>query len=192
MRWNGVKTLKIPPAMHCSSSRCVFIFLSGPPPVLSTARLSHTGPSWADRVKCNQSVAKSSQPLASPVDKLGKKSPPAVRAQYIYNLASLTDIVPLYLLQVKKTLRAGRPCREDALPNRALPQQQPRCLLSWLTSPQSRRMPSAASLIHHLRRSGNLALRVPHTRTKPQQTLSSQSLQNLTLWRSLDVRRTGT
>uniref|UniRef100_A0AAQ5XGM3 S phase cyclin A-associated protein in the endoplasmic reticulum N-terminal domain-containing protein n=1 Tax=Amphiprion ocellaris TaxID=80972 RepID=A0AAQ5XGM3_AMPOC len=28
----------------------------GPPPTLAGARLSHTGPSWADRVKCSQSV----------------------------------------------------------------------------------------------------------------------------------------
>uniref|UniRef100_A0A673CRA6 U1-type domain-containing protein n=1 Tax=Sphaeramia orbicularis TaxID=375764 RepID=A0A673CRA6_9TELE len=28
----------------------------GPPPTLAAARLSHTGPSWADRVKCNQSA----------------------------------------------------------------------------------------------------------------------------------------
>lgn len=42
----------------------------GPP---TAARLSHTGPSWADRVKCTQSVATSSPPTASPVEKLGKK-----------------------------------------------------------------------------------------------------------------------
>ncbi|XP_075894162.1 S phase cyclin A-associated protein in the endoplasmic reticulum isoform X3 [Nelusetta ayraudi] len=45
----------------------------GPPPAMTAGRLTHTGPSWADRVKCNHSVAKSSQPLAAPVDKLGKK-----------------------------------------------------------------------------------------------------------------------
>uniref|UniRef100_A0A672SR15 S phase cyclin A-associated protein in the endoplasmic reticulum-like n=1 Tax=Sinocyclocheilus grahami TaxID=75366 RepID=A0A672SR15_SINGR len=28
----------------------------GPPPTLAVARLSHTGPSWADRVKCSQSL----------------------------------------------------------------------------------------------------------------------------------------
>uniref|UniRef100_A0A8C1NUY0 S-phase cyclin A-associated protein in the ER n=1 Tax=Cyprinus carpio TaxID=7962 RepID=A0A8C1NUY0_CYPCA len=33
----------------------------GPPPTLAVARLSHTGPSWADRVKCSQSL-----PVPSP------------------------------------------------------------------------------------------------------------------------------
>ncbi|KAM4573208.1 S phase cyclin A-associated protein in the endoplasmic reticulum isoform 2-T2 [Odontesthes bonariensis] len=46
---------------------------SGPPSTLAAARLSHTGPSWADRVKCTQSVHSSSQPIASPAEKPGKK-----------------------------------------------------------------------------------------------------------------------
>ncbi|CAJ1056721.1 S phase cyclin A-associated protein in the endoplasmic reticulum isoform X3 [Xyrichtys novacula] len=45
----------------------------GPPPTLAAARLSHTGPSWADRVKCTQSAPSSTQPTNSPVEKLGKK-----------------------------------------------------------------------------------------------------------------------
>ncbi|KAM9351779.1 S phase cyclin A-associated protein in the endoplasmic reticulum [Symphorus nematophorus] len=45
----------------------------GPPATLAAARLSHTGPSWADRVKCTQSVPSSSQPTTSPAEKLGKK-----------------------------------------------------------------------------------------------------------------------
>ncbi|XP_040894963.1 S phase cyclin A-associated protein in the endoplasmic reticulum isoform X3 [Toxotes jaculatrix] len=45
----------------------------GPPPTLAAARLSHTGPSWADRVKCTQSVPSSSQTTTSPVEKPGKK-----------------------------------------------------------------------------------------------------------------------
>ncbi|TNN57026.1 S phase cyclin A-associated protein in the endoplasmic reticulum [Liparis tanakae] len=45
----------------------------GPPPTLAAARLSHTGPSWADRVKCTQFVPSSSQPTTAPVEKLGKK-----------------------------------------------------------------------------------------------------------------------
>ncbi|KAI3370707.1 hypothetical protein L3Q82_007265 [Scortum barcoo] len=45
----------------------------GPPATLAAARLSHTGPSWADRVKCTQSVPSSTQTTASPVEKLGKK-----------------------------------------------------------------------------------------------------------------------
>uniref|UniRef100_A0A3P8TS51 S-phase cyclin A-associated protein in the ER n=1 Tax=Amphiprion percula TaxID=161767 RepID=A0A3P8TS51_AMPPE len=40
----------------------------GPPPTLAGARLSHTGPSWADRVKCSQSIP-SSMPHVFP----GKK-----------------------------------------------------------------------------------------------------------------------
>ncbi|XP_039989027.1 S phase cyclin A-associated protein in the endoplasmic reticulum isoform X2 [Xiphias gladius] len=46
---------------------------AGPPPTLAAARLSHTGPSWADRVKCTQSVPTSSQTTTSPVEKPGKK-----------------------------------------------------------------------------------------------------------------------
>ncbi|XP_031138918.1 S phase cyclin A-associated protein in the endoplasmic reticulum isoform X3 [Sander lucioperca] len=45
----------------------------GPTPTLAAARLSHTGPSWADRVKCTQSVPSSCQPTTAPVEKLGKK-----------------------------------------------------------------------------------------------------------------------
>uniref|UniRef100_A0A3Q3VZ53 U1-type domain-containing protein n=1 Tax=Mola mola TaxID=94237 RepID=A0A3Q3VZ53_MOLML len=45
----------------------------GPPTTLAASRLSHTGPSWADRVKCTQSVPNSSQPTTSMVEKLGKK-----------------------------------------------------------------------------------------------------------------------
>lgn len=51
---------------------CLFFSFSGPPPAMAATRLAHTGPSWADRVKCNHTIAKSSQPLAAPVDKLGK------------------------------------------------------------------------------------------------------------------------
>uniref|UniRef100_A0A7N6A1D6 S phase cyclin A-associated protein in the endoplasmic reticulum N-terminal domain-containing protein n=1 Tax=Anabas testudineus TaxID=64144 RepID=A0A7N6A1D6_ANATE len=45
----------------------------GPPTTLAAARLSHTGPSWADRVKCTHSVPSSSQPTATLVEKPGKK-----------------------------------------------------------------------------------------------------------------------
>uniref|UniRef100_A0A665VLD2 S phase cyclin A-associated protein in the endoplasmic reticulum N-terminal domain-containing protein n=1 Tax=Echeneis naucrates TaxID=173247 RepID=A0A665VLD2_ECHNA len=45
----------------------------GPPPTLAAARLSHTGPSWADRVRCTQSVPPSNQMAISPVEKPGKK-----------------------------------------------------------------------------------------------------------------------
>ncbi|XP_029290664.1 S phase cyclin A-associated protein in the endoplasmic reticulum isoform X3 [Cottoperca gobio] len=44
----------------------------GPPPTLAAARLSHTGPSWADRVKCTQSLPISGQSTIM-VEKLGKK-----------------------------------------------------------------------------------------------------------------------
>ncbi|XP_029909432.1 S phase cyclin A-associated protein in the endoplasmic reticulum isoform X2 [Myripristis murdjan] len=43
----------------------------GPPPTLAAARL--TGPSWADRVKCTQSLPNSGQPATCPVEKPGKK-----------------------------------------------------------------------------------------------------------------------
>ncbi|XP_036005688.1 S phase cyclin A-associated protein in the endoplasmic reticulum isoform X4 [Fundulus heteroclitus] len=45
----------------------------GPPPTLGAARLSHTGPSWADRVKCSQASHSSSQPTTSPAEKPSKK-----------------------------------------------------------------------------------------------------------------------
>uniref|UniRef100_A0A3Q3J5W5 C2H2-type domain-containing protein n=1 Tax=Monopterus albus TaxID=43700 RepID=A0A3Q3J5W5_MONAL len=38
----------------------------GPPPTLAAARLSHTGPSWADRVKCTHPVSSSNQPTTYP------------------------------------------------------------------------------------------------------------------------------
>uniref|UniRef100_A0A3Q3BEK5 S-phase cyclin A-associated protein in the ER n=1 Tax=Kryptolebias marmoratus TaxID=37003 RepID=A0A3Q3BEK5_KRYMA len=45
----------------------------GPPSTLAAARLSHTGLSWADRVKCTQAIQ--SQPTTSPAEKPGKKRP---------------------------------------------------------------------------------------------------------------------
>ncbi|XP_029008524.1 S phase cyclin A-associated protein in the endoplasmic reticulum isoform X2 [Betta splendens] len=46
---------------------------SGPTSTLAATRLSHTGPSWADRVKCTHSVPSSSQPTTSLVEKPCKK-----------------------------------------------------------------------------------------------------------------------
>ncbi|XP_055790128.1 S phase cyclin A-associated protein in the endoplasmic reticulum-like isoform X4 [Salvelinus fontinalis] len=45
----------------------------GPPPTLAVARLSHTGPSWAERVKSSQSLPVPSQSNTCPVEKPGKK-----------------------------------------------------------------------------------------------------------------------
>ncbi|XP_048014189.1 S phase cyclin A-associated protein in the endoplasmic reticulum isoform X4 [Megalobrama amblycephala] len=45
----------------------------GPPPTLAVARLSHTGPSWADRVKSSQALPVSSQSVNIPVEKPAKK-----------------------------------------------------------------------------------------------------------------------
>uniref|UniRef100_A0A3P9NRD2 S-phase cyclin A-associated protein in the ER n=1 Tax=Poecilia reticulata TaxID=8081 RepID=A0A3P9NRD2_POERE len=45
----------------------------GPPPALAAARLSHTGPSWADRVKCTQATHSTSQPTTFPAEKPSKK-----------------------------------------------------------------------------------------------------------------------
>ncbi|XP_023203088.1 S phase cyclin A-associated protein in the endoplasmic reticulum isoform X6 [Xiphophorus maculatus] len=43
------------------------------PPALAAARLSHTGPSWADRVKCTQATHSTSQPTTFPAEKPSKK-----------------------------------------------------------------------------------------------------------------------
>lgn len=59
----------------------MFVLLSGPPTTLAAARLSHTGPSWADRVKCTQAVPNSSQPTTCTVEKLGMKCPPTTPTQ---------------------------------------------------------------------------------------------------------------
>ncbi|XP_067291869.1 S phase cyclin A-associated protein in the endoplasmic reticulum isoform X3 [Pseudorasbora parva] len=45
----------------------------GAPPTLAVARLSHTGPSWADRVKSSQSHPVPSQSVNIPVEKPAKK-----------------------------------------------------------------------------------------------------------------------
>ncbi|KAA0724268.1 S phase cyclin A-associated protein in the endoplasmic reticulum [Triplophysa tibetana] len=45
----------------------------GPPPTLAVARLSHTGPSWADRVKSSQSLPVPSQTSNIPNEKTAKK-----------------------------------------------------------------------------------------------------------------------
>ncbi|XP_028287021.1 S phase cyclin A-associated protein in the endoplasmic reticulum isoform X3 [Parambassis ranga] len=55
-----------PGAMHAFS-------FGGPPSTLAAARLSHTGPSWADRVKCTHSIPTSSQQTISLAEKPGKK-----------------------------------------------------------------------------------------------------------------------
>ncbi|XP_066523371.1 S phase cyclin A-associated protein in the endoplasmic reticulum isoform X2 [Hoplias malabaricus] len=45
----------------------------GPPPTLAVARLSHTGPSWADRVKFSQALPGPNQNVSVPTEKPGKK-----------------------------------------------------------------------------------------------------------------------
>ncbi|XP_037398606.1 S phase cyclin A-associated protein in the endoplasmic reticulum isoform X3 [Pygocentrus nattereri] len=45
----------------------------GPPPTLAVARLSHSGPSWADRVKFSQALPVPSQNVPGPTEKPGKK-----------------------------------------------------------------------------------------------------------------------
>ncbi|XP_043083904.1 S phase cyclin A-associated protein in the endoplasmic reticulum isoform X3 [Puntigrus tetrazona] len=45
----------------------------GPPPTLAVARLSHTGPSWADRVKCSQSLPVPNPSVNIPAEKPAKK-----------------------------------------------------------------------------------------------------------------------
>ncbi|XP_073688431.1 S phase cyclin A-associated protein in the endoplasmic reticulum isoform X3 [Garra rufa] len=45
----------------------------GPPPTLAVSRLSHTGPSWADRVKCSQSLPVHSPSVNIPAEKPAKK-----------------------------------------------------------------------------------------------------------------------
>ncbi|XP_014859903.1 PREDICTED: S phase cyclin A-associated protein in the endoplasmic reticulum isoform X3 [Poecilia mexicana] len=56
-----------------SGTRRTLNFGSGPPPALAAARLSHTGPSWADRVKCTQATHSTSQPTTFPAEKPSKK-----------------------------------------------------------------------------------------------------------------------
>lgn len=48
------------------------LYNRGPPPTLAVARLSHTGPSWADRVKSSQSLPVPSQTSNIPTEKPGK------------------------------------------------------------------------------------------------------------------------
>uniref|UniRef100_A0A8B9LEQ3 S-phase cyclin A associated protein in the ER n=1 Tax=Astyanax mexicanus TaxID=7994 RepID=A0A8B9LEQ3_ASTMX len=45
----------------------------GPPPTLAVARLSHSGPSWADRVKFSQAMPVTNQNVPGPTEKPGKK-----------------------------------------------------------------------------------------------------------------------
>ncbi|XP_016097064.1 S phase cyclin A-associated protein in the endoplasmic reticulum [Sinocyclocheilus grahami] len=45
----------------------------GPPPTLAVARLTHTGPSWADRVKCSQSLSVPRPSVNIPAEKPAKK-----------------------------------------------------------------------------------------------------------------------
>lgn len=66
----------------------VCVIFSGPPPALAAARLSHTGPSWADRVKCTQAIPSYSQPTTSPVEKQGKKTPAAQSGIYFLTKCS--------------------------------------------------------------------------------------------------------
>ncbi|XP_071003644.1 S phase cyclin A-associated protein in the endoplasmic reticulum-like isoform X5 [Oncorhynchus clarkii lewisi] len=58
--------------VHSPSARRALNF-GGPPPTLAVARLSHTGPSWADRVKSSQSLPVPSEVNNYPAEKPGKK-----------------------------------------------------------------------------------------------------------------------
>ncbi|XP_044047992.1 S phase cyclin A-associated protein in the endoplasmic reticulum isoform X4 [Siniperca chuatsi] len=105
----------------------------GPPSTLTAARLSHTGPSWADRVKCTQSVPSSSQPTTFPVEKMGKKDAEGWetvqrgRAAKPRSAAIVAKVSPVLAHVTPKQDSAK--CNQSHLPPQEKQQLHPQCPL---------------------------------------------------------------
>ncbi|XP_030587377.1 S phase cyclin A-associated protein in the endoplasmic reticulum isoform X2 [Archocentrus centrarchus] len=99
----------------------------GPP----AARLSHTGPSWADRVKCTQSVLGSSQPTTSQAEKPGKKDAEGWetvqrgRTAKPRSAAMVAKVCPVLVSVAPK--QESSKCNQSRVPPREEQQLYPEC-----------------------------------------------------------------
>ncbi|XP_007566428.1 S phase cyclin A-associated protein in the endoplasmic reticulum isoform X7 [Poecilia formosa] len=103
----------------------------GPPPALAAARLSHTGPSWADRVKCTQATHSTSQPTTFPAEKPSKKDAEGWETVQRGRTAkprsaSMVAKVSPVLARVPAKQDSGK-CNRSHLPPQEQPQRRPEC-----------------------------------------------------------------
>ncbi|XP_014885793.1 S phase cyclin A-associated protein in the endoplasmic reticulum isoform X6 [Poecilia latipinna] len=114
-----------------SGTRRTLNFGSGPPPALAAARLSHTGPSWADRVKCTQATHSTSQPTTFPAEKPSKKDAEGWETVQRGRTAkprsaSMVAKVSPVLARVPAKQDSGK-CNRSHLPPQEQPQRRPEC-----------------------------------------------------------------
>ncbi|XP_043980174.1 S phase cyclin A-associated protein in the endoplasmic reticulum isoform X1 [Gambusia affinis] len=103
----------------------------GPPPALAAARLSHTGPSWADRVKCTQAIHSTSQPTTFPAEKPSKKDAEGWETVQRGRTAkprsaSMVAKVSPVLAHVPAKQDSAK-CNRSHLPPQEQPQRRPEC-----------------------------------------------------------------
>uniref|UniRef100_A0A3P9NRJ7 S-phase cyclin A-associated protein in the ER n=1 Tax=Poecilia reticulata TaxID=8081 RepID=A0A3P9NRJ7_POERE len=103
----------------------------GPPPALAAARLSHTGPSWADRVKCTQATHSTSQPTTFPAEKPSKKDAEGWETVQRGRTAkprsaSMVAKVSPVLARVPAKQDSAK-CNRSHLPPQEQPQRRPEC-----------------------------------------------------------------
>uniref|UniRef100_A0A8C7GM67 S-phase cyclin A-associated protein in the ER n=1 Tax=Oncorhynchus kisutch TaxID=8019 RepID=A0A8C7GM67_ONCKI len=100
--------------VHSPSGRRALNF-GGPPPTLAVARLSHTGPSWADRVKSSQSLPVPSKKDSDGWETVQRGRPARPRSAAIVAKVSpvLAHISPKDDINKENQQPPGRPCPLD-------------------------------------------------------------------------------
>uniref|UniRef100_A0A8C8GCI2 S phase cyclin A-associated protein in the endoplasmic reticulum N-terminal domain-containing protein n=1 Tax=Oncorhynchus tshawytscha TaxID=74940 RepID=A0A8C8GCI2_ONCTS len=100
--------------VHSPSGRRALNF-GGPPPTLAVARLSHTGPSWADRVKSSQSLPVPSQKDSEGWETVQRGRPARPRSAAIVAKVSpvLAHVSPKDDINKENQLPPCRPCPLD-------------------------------------------------------------------------------
>uniref|UniRef100_A0AAR2KPI9 U1-type domain-containing protein n=1 Tax=Pygocentrus nattereri TaxID=42514 RepID=A0AAR2KPI9_PYGNA len=129
----------------------------GPPPTLAVARLSHSGPSWADRVKFSQALPVPSQNVPGPTEKPGKKDAEGWetvqrgRSMRPRSIAMVAKVSPVLAhaslkdvnnkenqeLQASPQEKAQGPGEQGGHDEFASPEQKPECEKASVIEPQS-------------------------------------------------------
>ncbi|XP_036431991.1 S phase cyclin A-associated protein in the endoplasmic reticulum isoform X2 [Colossoma macropomum] len=129
----------------------------GPPPTLAVARLSHSGPSWADRVKFSQALPVPSQNVPGPTEKPGKKDAEGWetvqrgRSMRPRSIAMVAKVSPVLAhvspkdvnnkenqeLQASPQEKAQGPGEQGGYDELASPEQKPECEKASVIEPPS-------------------------------------------------------
>ncbi|XP_072527154.1 S phase cyclin A-associated protein in the endoplasmic reticulum isoform X8 [Salminus brasiliensis] len=129
----------------------------GPPPTLAVARLSHSGPSWADRVKFSQALPVTNQNVPGPTEKPGKKDAEGWetvqrgRSMRPRSIAMVAKVSPVLAhvspkdvndkenqqLQASPQDKVQEPREQGGHDKLASPEQRPECEKASVIEPQS-------------------------------------------------------